>query len=469
MVLVIILTAVILSSVLLVRAYQDSRQDLIDNTLNLGKVLARTLRPALTRDEVWQAYETIMTPLERSLADDGHERLIMVLDRSGSIFVSSQPSAHPMLTPLEELGESYSRLQALIGTRQGDSPYLAEGVDPARFVMVVPILAEDGSPMGTLILSYARALLLPRFLDTVERVILATLFVLAVLLPLGWFWGKRMTDPMVKLSTCMARVGSEPPDDIQCDLYDGGDEIGLLSARFRRMLEDLREKEQLERGVMASERLAAVGRLTAGIAHEINNPLGGMLNALSTHRRHGTPDAITARTLSLLERGLLQIKETVGALLVETRLESHALTPQDIHDIHTLILPDVHAKSLELDWAVRLVEPVALPSTQVRQIMLNLLLNALQASHPGGRVSCDLGVTRQGLCVEVINHGDPIPAEKMAHLFEPFSGSSGRGHGLGLWVTYQLVQQMDGRIEVESSEHRTLFRVVLPLRDREAA
>ncbi|MFN4263344.1 MAG: sensor histidine kinase [Thioalkalivibrionaceae bacterium] len=466
-ILVILLTAVIVSSTLLVRAYQDSRQDLIENSLNLGKVLARTLRPAMTRDEVWQAYEIIMTPLEQG--GDDPQRQILVLDRAGDVYVSSRPDAMPMLTPARELGPVFAQLMEHIEQRQGQEAFVVTDVDPQRYLLVVPILSEDSTNQGTLILSYARSLLLPRFYDTVEQVILATLFVLAVLLPLGWYWGKRLTEPLGHLAGCLEKVGSEPPTRIQCELYEGGDEIGVLSSRFRRMLEELRQKEELERGVMASERLAAVGRLTAGIAHEINNPLGGMLNALSTYRRHGTPDAITARTLSLLERGLLQIKETVGALLVEARLESHALTPQDIQDIHTLILPDVQARSLELVWAVRLIDPVALPSTQVRQIMLNLLLNAVQASHPGGRVSCDLGVTRQGLCMEVINHGDPIPAERMAHLFEPFSGSSARGHGLGLWVTYQLVQQMDGRIEVESGEGRTLFRVVLPLRDREAA
>jgi two-component system, NtrC family, sensor kinase len=467
--LVILLTALIVSATLLARAYQDSRQDLIANAMSLGKVLARTLAPSLTRDEVWQAYETIMTPLERGAAENDGQRVIIVLDGRGEVYVSSRPTEIPMLTAFQEIAPEFAELMNTIRFRGGQEPYLLHHVDPERFMIVVPVLAEDGTTLGTLILSYARALLLPRFYDTMQQVILATLFVLAVLLPVGWYWGKRLTDPLSQLANCMGRVGSERPSQISCDLNEGGDEIGLLSGRFRRMLEELRQKEELERGVLATERLAAVGRLTAGIAHEINNPLGGMLNAVSTYHRHGSPDPLTSRTISLLERGLLQIKETVGALLVEARLESHALTPQDIHDIHTLVLPDVHGKSLELLWDSRVREPLALPSTQVRQIMLNLLLNAIQASDMGGEVACRLRQGGGGLSLEVVNHGTSITSEQMVHLFEPFATASGQGHGLGLWVTYQLVQQMEGRIEVEGDDRRTVFRVFLPVRDREAA
>jgi signal transduction histidine kinase len=484
--LVILLTAIVLSTTLLARAYQDNREEMIDNALNLGSVLARTLAPALTRDDVWQAYETIMTPLEREArtvgepapltsangdrgAVDSTQREILVLDTQQSIYVASRPRSYPMLVQLEQMGGEYADLAERIEGHNAGEPFVARDIWPDRYAMVVPILAEDGARLGTLVLNYSNDLLLPRFLNTVEQVILATLLVLLALLPLGWYWGKRLTDPLTHLSACMKRVGSEVPSDIQCDLYDGRDEIGQVSMRFRRMLDELREKQELERSMVASERLAAVGRLTAGIAHEINNPLGGMLNAISTYKRHGEErDPVAERTISLLERGLVQIKGTVGALLVEARLESHALTPDDLQDIRTLIQPDIQRKGLQLVWDNAIDGPVALPSSQVRQVLLNLLLNAVQASEEGGEVVCWLRADDRFFRAAISNGGEHISRERMAHLFEPFAHSSGEGHGLGLWVTYQLIQQLDGRIEVKSNQAATIFEVTLPLSQEEA-
>ena len=484
--LVIVLTAIILSITLLARAYQDNREEMIDNALSLGSVLARTLAPALTRDDVWQAYETIMTPLEREArtaggpapltssngdrgAADPSQREILVLDTEQSIYVASRPRRYPMLVQLGQMGGEYADLAGRIAEHDAGEPFVARDIWPDRYAMVVPILAEDGAQLGTLVLNYSNDLLFPRFLNTVEQVILATLLVLLALLPLGWYWGKRLTDPLSHLSACMQRVGSEVPSDIQCDLYDGRDEIGQVSMRFRRMLDELREKQELERSMVASERLAAVGRLTAGIAHEINNPLGGMLNAISTYKRHGEDrDPVADRTISLLERGLVQIKGTVGALLVEARLESHALTLEDLQDIRTLVQPDIQRKGLRLVWDNTIDAPIPLPSSQVRQVLLNLLLNAVQASEEGGEVACTLRADDRYFFAAISNGGEYISRDRMAHLFEPFANSSGEGHGLGLWVTYQMIQQLDGQIEVTSNETATLFEVTLPLSEGDA-
>ncbi|OOG23863.1 two-component sensor histidine kinase [Thioalkalivibrio denitrificans] len=463
----VLITAVLITGAILAREYDQVRRDLFENAESMGRLLSNTLVTPLLHDDVWRAYEIIDSPFKGEESALGAE-LIMVLDTQRRVYVSTQPRNYPMLVPLDELGPAYADLNRALGNAPDLTHRAVDLPNAAQFHMVAPIVF-DGVHLGTLVMEYPKSLFIPRFVSIVGRAALVTLLVLVVLLPVSWYWGRRMADPLVRLSECMGRVGREIPLESECRLYESKDEIGRAGTQLKRMLSELRQKQELERGVMASERLAAVGRLTASIAHEINNPLGGMLNALSTYRRHGNPDAVTARTLSLLERGLLQIKETVGALLVEVRLEGHALTPQDLHDIHTLVLPDVHAKSLDLVWDIQVTQTLALPSTQVRQILLNLLLNAIQASEPGGKVKCRLRLRDGGLLMEVRNRGVPIPPEQMNRLFEPFFGASGRGHGLGLWVTYQLVQQMEGRIHVQSTHGTTEFRVHLPLRDQEAA
>jgi signal transduction histidine kinase len=227
------------------------------------------------------------------------------------------------------------------------------------------------------------------------------------------------------------------------------------------MLHELENKQALERQMIMSDRLASIGRLTAGIAHEINNPLGGMLNAINTCRHHGSADPVTVRTISLLERGLLQIKETVCALLVEARVESHALTREDLEDVHTLVAHEAAKKQLAVRWYNWLEETVALPSTLVRQVLINLLLNAINAAPAGGLVTCDVRVAEGALWMQVSNDGRHFPPEQLDRLFEPFASESGTG--LGLWVVYQIVQQLRGSIRVSNGPPVTRFDLSFPV------
>ena len=326
--------------------------------------------------------------------------------------------------------------------------------------MRVPVLSEDGIRLGTVLLIYADSLFLPRFWETVQQVLLSTVAVLAVLIPLGWYAGNRMVIPLMDLAHAMRRVSSEPPSQVGADLYLGGDEIGQLGRQFQAMLHELENKQALERQMIMSDRLASIGRLTAGIAHEINNPLGGMLNAINTCRRHGSSDPVTARTVSLLERGLLQIKETVAALLVEARVESHPLTREDLEDVHTLVAHEAAKKRLAVRWYNWVGGVVLLPSTLVRQVLINLLLNAIQASTEGGLVSCDVRVTDGALHLAVSNDGYHFSPDQLERLFEPFASETGTG--LGLWVVYQIVQQLRGEIRVSNGPPVTRFELSLP-------
>ncbi len=445
--LVILSTALVVSTVLIAQAYQDSRQSLIDNGLALGNLLSRSLRPTLVHDDVWQAYET----LAAAFSPEQDARAAIVVLPDNMVYVSSQPQRFPTYAPLSAIRPEYAVLTAYLKHRSL-VPEVQVGAASNRLFILVPILADDQVRLGTLVLSYSRALSLPQFWRTASRVGLATLGVLVLLLPLGWLWGKRLSTPLGQLADCMECIGSVPPDRLDCDLATGEDEIGLLATRFKAMLGELQEKQVLEKQVLASERLAALGRMSAGIAHEINNPLGGMLNAINTYQHHGTPDTLTAKTFFLLERGLTQIRETVAALLVEAQLESRAFTVQDVEDIYILTLPDAQHKGLDFTWKNNLTEPLPLPSTQVRQILLNLLLNAVTGAPQRGWVKLTVMSGDGRLRISVHNSGAPITPERMEHLFEPFHGE---GHGLGLWVTTKLCNSSTAALKPAASPAKT--------------
>lgn len=461
--LLVLVTAVTLTAANVMREYEQLRSDLFANAESLGHVLAMTLITPMLHDDLWRTYEIITTPAQAGSQTSQGAETMLVLDPERRVYASTRPREHPIQVELSQLGPTYSRLALEVDAGGLARSKAVELPEASEFHVLMPIVF-DGVSLGTLVMEYPKSIFWPRFVGLVNRAALITLLVLAVLLPISWYWGRRMADPLLRLCDCMSRVGATIPSADECRLYESRDEVGRAGTQLKLMLEALREKQALEQQIIASERLAAIGRITAGIAHEINNPLGGMLNAISTYKRHGQPGHIATKTLPLLERGLLQIKETVGALLVEARVQSHPLTAQDLEDLQTLLQPHVLRKHARLVWRSTLGHSVALPSTQVRQILLNLLLNAVQAADADSEITCDAMQREGALELRVRNCGEPIPREHLTRLFEPFVGSGSEGHGLGLWVTYQLVQQMGGRIEVESDATAgTVFTVVLPV------
>jgi signal transduction histidine kinase len=261
----------------------------------------------------------------------------------------------------------------------------------------------------------------------------------------------------------MKELGRQLPESLDPSLYIHRDELGSLFQTYNKMLVELKEKQDLEKQVVHADRLAALGQLAAGVAHEINNPLGGMLMAIDTLKSQSVTDVRTAKTIALLERGLDQIKETVGALLVEAKVKSRNLSQSDIEDVLVLVLPQVHTKGLHLDWHNDIATEIELPATLVRQVFINLILNAIHAAPKQGQVRCNVSIDGNRLRIVVTNDGKLLSAEQMGHLFEPFSPLSEEGHGLGLWVSYQIVSQLGGDISAARNGATMVFSVDLPV------
>jgi signal transduction histidine kinase len=457
---VILITVSVVTLALIWRAYEDLREDIFHNAVEIGNVLSNSLPNAILHDDLWGAYRLVQAA--EGWPDEASSRLLAVVDSDGRIYVSNKPMELEVTTPLRLHGAELARLQAEVLKLTGElKPRSYEYPGDRRLYVILPMMS-DGVAIGTLIVGYDRSLFQPRFYSILKRVIYSALAVTALLLPFGWYLGNRMVKPLGQLTDCMGKVGRQHPGEIVCTLRQSKDEIGLLGVSFQQMLKELAEKEQMEIKMLATERLAAIGRLATGVAHEINNPLGGMLNALNTFRRYSDTDDLGVETLALLERGLHQIRETVSALLVEANPRSHQLTPEDIEDVRKLLEVDVHQKRIRLQWLNGVTRTVPMPSTPIRQILINLSLNAVQATAEEGLIMCKVALDKDNLTMAVHNEGAEISRDRLNRLFEPFLEDA-VGNGLGLWVTYQLIQQMNGTIDVQHSEGRTIFTVELPL------
>lgn len=455
-------TALAVTVALLVRDYEDMRLNLEAHAKSLGRVLANTLVTPMLHDDLWRAFEILQSAREaHPVAVELEAQVMLVLDNERRVFVSSRPRDYPVGSRPEELGGSFGLLASFIVWGETVEQQVLEPPGAMYYFVVSPLVA-DGELLGHVALGYAKSAFLPRYLDLVARAALVTLLVLTVLLPISWVWARRTGEPLLQLATAMEGVPARLESAGLADLPRSRDEIGLLAQAFRRMVDDLKRQQALESQMIASERLAAVGRLSAGIAHEINNPLGGMLTAIKTWQRHGGGDPMADQTLSLLERGLTQIRHTVAALLVETKIQDRPFEPADIDDLLILVEAEAHARTVRVTVEGGLTAPLPLPATLLRQILLNLMLNAIAAAEEGGAVRLTVTAAGGMLRLSVRNDGQHIPDAQMAYLFEPFATGRAKGHGLGLWVVYQIVRQLNGGLTVDSEPGCTTFNIEVP-------
>jgi two-component system NtrC family sensor kinase len=460
----VIVTALAVSATLMMQTYSEMEEDLAIDSDTLARALTPNLFAALLQNDVWSAYETINPPRQGLAEGDlpNNAENLIVVDNNLRVFVAAQPRSVRMGTALKDIGPEYAALVADL-TATGASRDEIFGLPDHPHLFVVRPISREHERLGFLVIVLTRGNFMPRFYKIARYGLVAGALILCILLPFNWYWGQRMAAPLAQLTERMQNVGKELPKDLDPVRYSHRDELGSLFNTYNKMLADLKEKEELQRQVVQSDRLAALGQLAAGVAHEINNPLGGMLMAIDTLKSQGGVDPRATKTIALIERGLGQIKDTVGALLVEARANSRNLTPNDIEDVLVLILPQVRRKTLHLDWQSDVAGDVPLPATLVRQVLINLLLNAVRAAAQQGQVGCRIWLDDKAMHISAANDGKILTSEQMSHLFEPFSPISEDGHGLGLWVSYQIVHQLNGKISASRNSGRMQFEVELPL------
>jgi signal transduction histidine kinase len=457
--LLILVTAIAVTGSNLVQTRENIKKNMLLRSEILGRSLVRMLYSAVTQDDVWRAYEIINFPMRAEARKPSFQlEDFIVLDANNQVFISTATKSYPLLAELDSLGPAFGQLRQQLELNEGRMVI----VEADKILLGIPMVAE-GVVLGALILVHPTDYFHASFDSIVKRNAWTTLFVLLILLPISWYWGRRMASPLSLLTRYMSELGRQLPAPLPQRIYPHNDELGRLFQVYDQMLLELAEKKDIERQMMKSERMASLGRLTASIAHEINNPLAGLLTAVDTVKQHASPDPLLARVLPLLERGLHQIKDIVGALLVEAKAKGRALDSSDIDDVQTLLTQEARKIGVDWQWRNSVSGTVSLPATMVRQVLINLVLNALHAAGKGGHVSVDARLAEEHLILEVGNDGQAIAPEHMDHLFEPFTRINPEGQGLGLWVTHQIVEQLRGNVIVNSRSGWTRFCVTLPL------
>jgi two-component system sensor histidine kinase HydH len=243
------------------------------------------------------------------------------------------------------------------------------------------------------------------------------------------------------------------------------------------LIKDLREIRDLQGKVRRSERLASLGRLAAGVAHEIRNPLSSIRGFAQyfVKRFHGQPEeegyaSVMVKEVDRLNRVITELLDFAGPK--EPHREPHSLE-NIAEQALKLLAPDLAARKVEV---VKEYEPglpqVFVDHDQMFQVFINILLNALESMEAGGKIRISLHTCGPPPAVEVCftDTGTGIPADDLEKVFEPFFSRKRKGTGLGLAIVHQIIESHRGDIGVESGpEQGTTFRIRLPMDDRESS
>jgi signal transduction histidine kinase len=241
------------------------------------------------------------------------------------------------------------------------------------------------------------------------------------------------------------------------------------------MVEQLREsREEIERlhrtQMSRAEHLATLGELATGLAHEIRNPLAGIAGVIEIISRDLPTTSPARSVVKDVRQEIARINQIVSDLLQTARPHPPKIRKSDLNTTveHAVMLG--RQQALTTSTEITLQKDSSLPeiehdSDQIHQVLLNLLLNALQAIDHEGKISVVVKARGNTAVVEVADNGRGIPLEQLPHIFRPFFTTKGDGTGLGLSLARRIVEDHHGRIDVASTLGRgTTFTVVLPVK-----
>jgi len=456
-----------IGTVMVLYDWSRFHEELGEKALLLSESIAITTPKSMLRKDYWSLYLSLKNMRLRK-----HEIIsAMILDAEGRIQAHLHPADNPMglfYSPSNSIEQDL--FEQAMAARE---PIVisSEGYTRSGFQEGVVPLFSDQKYLGVVRVRLSVSHLYEKAIGS-EFIILALVLVFVIIgSALGAIVSRRMVVPLTAITQGLEAVGRGEMTDFAPIPVKERDEIGRLSVTFNQIMVELAEKKMLEEEIAMSEKLIALGRITAGVAHEVNNPLAGLLNCIDTLRQHPDDKSLIDRYLPVIDQGLHRIKDIVHNLLVGLKIEEGDEIEGIDHfnKLHDLIGAEIGDRDIQVNWENKADKDLQIPG-KLEQIVFNLLKNAIEVLPDGGTVDFKMYLDGSYLNIEVSDDGPGIPFNIRNQVFDPFFTTKPNGTGLGLWVVYRLTQNLEGIIEVESEKGQgTTFHVAVPIKTTKAA
>ncbi|MGB8218265.1 MAG: ATP-binding protein [Candidatus Methanoperedens sp.] len=230
---------------------------------------------------------------------------------------------------------------------------------------------------------------------------------------------------------------------------------------------DISEKKKLEMQILQSDKLATLGNLVAGIAHEINNPL----TSISLHTQilsNKTLDENTNNRLKIIDNEACRAARIVKGLLEFAHQSEPKLSPVDINSEIDKVLDilDPKLNSIKVTTILKPLPPIIADSEQIQQVIMNMLMNSVQSITTNGEIMIKTSAKKDNIEISITDNGCGIPQDNIAKIFDPFftTKNPGEGTGLGLSICYGIIKNYNGSIDMKSEVGiGTTFTIILPI------
>jgi two-component system NtrC family sensor kinase len=285
------------------------------------------------------------------------------------------------------------------------------------------------------------------------------------------FFSSWITNPVSKITKAFETINLDeefPPLQIKTK-----DEISLLASKFNEMAIRLQKAhtdlKKAQKSLVQAEKLASIGTFTSGLAHEISNPLAGLKNCLIRIEKDPNKEKIR-RYFKLMMNAIQKIERVVTGLLDFSRRDAFQFRPvhlnRTIDSALSLLAYKLETNRIHVVKNLdRNLKDFAGDDQQIEQVIVNLVLNSLDAMPQGGELLISTALSNSTAYLKIEDTGEGIAPENIDNIFDPFftTKEPGRGTGLGLSVSYNIIKEHGGNISVESKERQgTIFVISLP-------
>ncbi len=399
-----------------------------------------TIGPFVVRDDIWEMFDL----LDRVTQREGALRPLQatLIDPLGRVSVSTAPDVNPL------------------GAQRAGMVSDATPVTAAQYdlgdgrIALSKVMQYQGRPLGQVIIEFDTTGFVAERARTAGFLIAGNAIATLIAALLGFWLMRRVLRPVARLTDEMGRSGDALTPIPDAAIPRRNPEIAKLYDTYNGLIRAVEERNASARRLADRERFVSLGRLAGTLAHEVNNPLGGLLNTVDTLRTYPDRADVVRSSADLLDRGLRHMRDVVRATLDIHRdaPERRPLSLADLEDMYLLIRPEAEQRGQKLHWDITLSEACAarLPAGPVRQIALNLLLNAASVAGYGGEIGLRLECDGEVALLAVQDSGPGLPGHLHPRLLSDTPVEP--GGGVGLRLVRELVRGAGGRITLGQSQ-----------------